>query len=316
MLQQPLIFCEVFDIWGIDFIGPFPPSSGFSYILLVVDYVSKCVEAITTRTNDARVVMSFVKSNIFCRFGIPRAIINDKGTHFCNKMLENMLKKYGVTHRVATPYHPQTNGQTEISNGEIKKILEKVVKPSRKDWAIRFDDSLWAHRTAYKAPIGMSPFRVVVGKACHLPMEIEHRAYWVVKACNLDLEEVGKEQKLHLQEVEEIRLAAYENSKFYKEKTKQFHDQKLARKDFKVGQKVLLYNSRLGHMSGKLRAKWEGPFIVTEIFPYGAVEIKEESSNSAFKVNGHHLRIFNENQDMVNKTMDGMNLTSSSYLPL
>ena len=131
----------------------------------------------------------------------------------------------------------------------------------------------------------------------------------------MDLEEVGKERKLQEQELEEIRLAAYENSKFYKEKTKQFHDQKLVRKDFKVGQKVLLYKSRLGHMSGKLRSKWQGPFIITEIFPYGAVEIKEEISKSAFKVNGHRLRIFNENQDMVNKTMDGMNLTCPTYLP-
>jgi len=133
MPQQPMLYCEVFDIWGIDFMGPFPPSFGFTYILLVVDYVSKWVEAITTRTKDARVIMSFVRSNIFCRFGIPRAIISDQGTHFCNNLLENMLKKYGVTHRVATPYHPQTNGQVENSNREIKKILEKVVKPSRKD---------------------------------------------------------------------------------------------------------------------------------------------------------------------------------------
>jgi len=118
-----------------------------------------------------------------------------------------------------------------------------------------------------------------------------------------------------LQELEKIRLAAYQNSKFYKEKTKKFHDQKLmARKNFKVGQKVLLYKSKLGHMSGKLRSTWEGPLIVTEVCPYGAMEIKEESLERTFKVNGHRLQIFNENQDMVNKTMDGMNLTSSAYL--
>ena len=274
------------------------------------------METIATRTNDTRVVMNFVRTNIFYRFGIPRAIISDQGTHFYNKLLENMLKKYGVTHCVATPYHPQTNGQTEISNREIKKILEKVVKPSRKDWAIRLDDELWAHRIAYKAPIGMSPFMVVFGKACHLLVEIEHRAYWVVKACNMNLEEVRKERKLQLQELEEIRLATYEKSKFYKEKTKTFHDQKVvARKDFRVGQKMLLYKSKLGHMSGKLHSTWEGPFIVIEVFPYGVVEIKEESSERTFKVNGHHLRIFNENQDMLNKMMDGMNLTSPAYLP-
>ena len=118
-----------------------------------------------------------------------------------------------------------------------------------------------------------------------------------------------------MQELEEIRLAAFENSKFYKEKTEKLHDPKLeARKDFKVGQKVLLYKSKLGHMSGKLRSTWEGPFIVTEAFLYGVVEIKEESSERTFKVNRHRLRIFNENQDMVNKMMDGMNLTSPAYL--
>ena len=118
-----------------------------------------------------------------------------------------------------------------------------------------------------------------------------------------------------MQELEELRLAAYENSKFYKEKTKKFHDQKLvARKDFKVGQKVLLYKSKLGLMSGKLRSTWEGPFIVTKVFHYGAVEIKEESSKRTFKFNWHRLRIFNENQDMLNKTMDGMNLTFPTYL--
>ncbi|XP_057452284.1 uncharacterized protein LOC130744109 [Lotus japonicus] len=127
MPQQPMLFCEVFDVWGIDFMGPFPVSFGFYYILLAVDYVYKWVEAKATRTNDSLVVVDFVRSNIFCRFGIPRAIISDQGTHFCNRSMQALLKKYGVVHKISTPYHPQTNGQAENSNREIKRILEKTV---------------------------------------------------------------------------------------------------------------------------------------------------------------------------------------------
>ncbi|RDY05730.1 Pol polyprotein, partial [Mucuna pruriens] len=113
MPQQPILFCEVFDVWGIDFMGPFPVSNGYSYILLAVDYVSRWVEAIATRTNDARVVVDFLKSNIFCRFGVPKALISDQGSHFCNRAMASLLQKYGVAHRIATAYHPQTNGQAE-----------------------------------------------------------------------------------------------------------------------------------------------------------------------------------------------------------
>jgi len=177
MPLKNILEVEIFDVWGIDFMGPFPSSMGNQYILVAVDYVSKWIEAIASPTNDTRVVIKMFKKIIFPRFGVRRLVISDGGSHFISRQLENLLKKYGVKHKVATPYHPQTSGQVEVSNQEIKSILEKTISTSRKDWAAKLDDALWAYRTAYKTPIGTTPFKLVYGKSCHIPVELEHKAY-------------------------------------------------------------------------------------------------------------------------------------------
>ncbi|GJU42741.1 reverse transcriptase domain-containing protein [Tanacetum coccineum] len=288
MPQNAIQVCEIFDLWGIDFMGPFPSSRGNKYILVAVDYLSKWVEAKALPTNDARVVVKFLKS-LFSRFGAPRAIISDRGTHFCNDKFDKVMSKYGVTHRLSTPYHPQTSGQVEVTNRGLKRILERTVGENRASWSDKLDDALWAFRTAYKTPIGCTPYKLVYGKACHLPVELEHKAYWALKHANFDLKTVGDHRKLQLNELSELRDQAYENSLIYKEKTKKLHDSKIKNRIFNVGDQVLLFNSRLKIFSGKLKSRWSGPFTITEVYPYGTAKLSH-ADGSNFKVNCHRLK--------------------------
>ncbi|GKE57811.1 reverse transcriptase domain-containing protein [Tanacetum coccineum] len=208
MPQNAIQVCEIFDMWGIDFMGPFPSSRGNMYIIVVVDYLSKWVEAKALPTNDARVVVKFLKS-LFARFGTPRAIISDR----------EVMLKYRVTHHLSTAYHPQTSGQVEL------------------------DDALWAFITAFKTPIGCTPYKLVYKKAFHLPIELEHKAYWALKHCNFDLKTAGDHRKVQINELNKLRDLAYENSLIYKEKTKKIHDSKVKNRVFNVGDRVLLFNS-------------------------------------------------------------------------
>nr|GEX33715.1 DNA-directed DNA polymerase [Tanacetum cinerariifolium] len=176
-------------------ISQLPSSKGNKYILVAVDYLSKWVEAKMLPTNDARVVVKFLKS-LFARFGTPRAIINDRGTHFCNEQFAKVMLKYEVTHHLSTAYHPQTSVQVEVSNRGLKRILERTIGENRPSWSDKLDDALWAFRTAFKTPIGCTPYKLVYGKACHLPIELEHKAYWALKHCNFDLKTTGDHQKV------------------------------------------------------------------------------------------------------------------------
>ncbi|GKB98225.1 reverse transcriptase domain-containing protein, partial [Tanacetum coccineum] len=211
--------------------------------------------------------------SLFARFGTPRAIISDRRTHFCNDQFAKVMSKYGVTHLLATTYHPQTSGQVEVSNHDLKRILERTVEENRASWSDKLDNALWAFRTAFKTPVGCTPYKLVYTKSCHLPIELEHKAYWALKHANFDLKTAGDHQKLQLNELNELRDQAYENSLIYKERTKKLHDSKIKNRIFNVGDLVLLFNSRLKIFSGKLKTRWSGPFTITQVFPYGTIEL-------------------------------------------
>nr|GEV96296.1 reverse transcriptase domain-containing protein [Tanacetum cinerariifolium] len=244
MPQNSIQVCEIFDVWGINFMGPFPSSKGNKYILVAVNCLSKWVKAKALPTNDARVIVKFLKS-LFSRFGTPKAIISDRGTHFCNDQFARVMSKYGVTHRLSTAYHPQTSGQVEVTNYGLKRILERTVGENRALWSDKLEDDLWAFRTAFKTPVGCTPYRVVYGKACHLPLELEHKAFWALKHANFDLKTAGDHRKVQLNKLSEVRDQAYKNSLIYKERTKKLHDAKIKNQIFNVGDQVLLFNSRL-----------------------------------------------------------------------
>ncbi|XP_049366220.1 uncharacterized protein LOC125831072 [Solanum verrucosum] len=190
--------------------------------------MSKRVEAVSLPTNDAKVVVKFIRKHIFTRFGTPRAIISDGGNHFINNSVHSLLAKYGVRHKVATTYHPQTSGQVE---------------------------------TIYKTSIETFPYRMVFGKARHLPAELEHKAYWAIKKLNLDVKFAGRKRITQLHELEKFSLHAYENDKLYKEKTKR-----------------------------KLRSKWSGPFEVVRMTQHGVVELRNKDKSSTFLVNGQRVK--------------------------
>nr|GEZ36408.1 reverse transcriptase domain-containing protein [Tanacetum cinerariifolium] len=212
MPQNSIQVCEIFDIWGIDFMGPFPSSKGNKYILVAIDYLSKWVEAKALPTND----------------------------------IEMNLREDG----------------------------------------------------------GRKPYLMLVyGKSCHLPIELEHRAYWALKDVNFDLKTAGDHQKLQLNELSELRDQAYENSVIYKERIKKLHDSKIKNRIFNVGDQVLLFNSRLKIFFGKLKTRWSGPFIITRVFPYGTIELSQPDGLN-FKVNSHSVKHYFGGDIPSNVTMD------------
>ncbi|GJW05628.1 reverse transcriptase domain-containing protein [Tanacetum coccineum] len=288
MPQNAIQVCEIFYVWGIDFMGPFPSSQWNKYILVAVDYLSKWVEAKALPTNDARVVVKILKS-LFARFGTPRAIISDRGTHFCNDQFAKVMLKYGVTHRLSIAYHPQTSGQVEVSNRGLKRILEKksilerTVGENRASWSDKLDDALWAFRTAFKTPIGWTPYELVYRKACYLPIELEHKAYWALKHCNFDLKSAGDHRKVKMNELNELRDQAYENSLIYKENTKKIHVSKIKNRVFNVGDRVLLFNSRLKIFS------WSNHYL-----PFPHISPQQDNQGKSFTTPPLHTRILLE----------------------
>jgi transposase InsO family protein len=193
MPLQPQIVLEPFEKWAIDFVGPFnPPSHQKAYILVCTDYVTKWVEARAVTRAIEQVVANFLFEEIFARYGTPREIVSDGGSQFTSHMIGKLMQKYGVKHRVKTPYHPQANEQVEITNKVLENILTKTVASHRRDWAQKLLEALWAYRTTWRNTTGFSPFELVYGKVPLFPVEFEISTLRTTLEVGLDPSEAHK----------------------------------------------------------------------------------------------------------------------------
>nr|GFA28386.1 hypothetical protein [Tanacetum cinerariifolium] len=278
LTQNFIQIYEIFDVWGIDFMGPFPSSKGNKYILVAVDYFSKWVEAKALPTNDARVVVKFLKS-LFSWFGTPKAIISDRGTQFCNDQFSRFMEKYGVTHRLSTTYHPQTSGQVEAYENSLiyKERTKKLHDDKIKNHIFNVGDQVLLFNSRLRIFSGSDDGVTTSFQRSRnsRPPMLDHQDKSMMKA--------------QLNELSELRDQAYENSLIYKERTKKLHDEKIKNRIFNVGDQVLLFNSRLKIFSGKLKSRWSGPFTISEIYPYGTAKLIHPDGCN-FKVNCHRLK--------------------------
>ncbi|MCO5614527.1 hypothetical protein L7F22_068810 [Adiantum nelumboides] len=294
MPLRPMMGARAFAKWGIDFVGPCPPAykSHAQYIIVATDYLTKWVEAKATKKNDAKTTAQFLYENIFTRYGLPIEIVSDRGTHFINEVIEQLLDEFMVIHRKSAPYHPQANGQAESTNKILVTVLTKIVSESRADWDQKLHSALWAYRVAYKTSIDTTPFNMVYGIQAILPLEFLIPTLRVAQELEWTGHELSEQIDV-LEKLDETRLKAVASIYAQKRNMKSFFDQHVINKEFATGDYVLMYT--LKQHSRKMQKRENGPYVIQDISPSGAIKLAtlegEEMPNwiSGCRLKKYHL---------------------------
>eukprot|EP00253_Pinus_taeda_P008877 PITA_08877 len=293
MPLRPQVVIEPFERWALDFVGPINPTSNQrTYILVATDYVTKWVEAksLARATEDSVIQFLF---HLFVRYGLPREIITDGGPQFVGNKLAATLNNYHIQHKITTPYHPQANGQVENSNKIIESILTKTIASHRRDWAARLLEALWAYRTTWRSTTGYSPYQMVFGKQPIFPIEFEIQTLRTAQEVGLDLNEAQINRLRQINELDEIRLSALQNTTLIQQQRAKWHDALIKKKVFHEGDWALLYDSRFQDFPGKLQTRWLGPYEIQKVHDNGNLTLTTiDGSGHTFKVNGHRVRLY------------------------
>jgi hypothetical protein len=279
---NPIIPLAPFAKWGIDFIGPIAPvSAGRNrYIILATDYATKWVEARATKRNTAEVAATFLFTEILMRFGHPLELVSDRGLHFLNDVIQSITNRYLIKHRKTTPYNPRANGLTERANGIIEKSLNKMISEHKTDWDLKLPSGVHAYNTSEKTKTGRTPFFMVFGQEAVHGIELEMETYRVMSIRNAVQTTHPEIRLLAIEDLEEARRVALDQTKEIQARRKTDHDKRLpAEHGIKEDGLVLLYDSRYKTFPGKLHTRWMSPYKVKSVFPNGSIQLEDLQGN-------------------------------------
>lgn len=296
LMPEPLMYIvsyRPFEKWGLDVIGPMPGTkNGKHYILSAMDYMTRWPEARASRGATSKDICKFIYECICCRFGVPLELVSDQGKEFRNNLIKGMDKMLTIKHKYSTPYHPQCNGLVEAFNGVLQKILFKLVEEHPKDWDMYLERALWACRVSQKSATGFTPFQLVYGEDCVMPINVMLPSLEFILKHSLDEQEQMKER---VASMHSLLLDREEAIKYYEKMSQRranVFNEKLKSKELQKGMLVMRYNNALDStFQTKFKVRWEGPFIVHEVFANGSYQLQDlDGRMHKEKVNGIRLK--------------------------